>query len=359
MNNYYKKIYLIDRDFNQFKHRSGWSYVLKYLGNLHSKDGIILDSFIEKTFGYRNILPTPVYKSPWIGFFHVPDDIPEWLNTRQTPKEIFKNVAFTKSLKNCKGLFCLSNYEKDILRKYTDLPIEVIYHPTEKPENIFSFDKFTQNKEKEIIQLGIFCRKLTSIFLLNANDFKKSAVGIDKYIIEKEAIYNNIKINYNQVKIYDYLTNKEYDELLSKNIVFLDLYDASGNNAVIECMVRNTPILINKHPAVVEYLGEKYPFYFVTLKEAEEKLKNTDLIKETHEYLLNWEFKNKLTGEYFIESFTNSEIYKNIQTKKTPFIFLRKIKGTIYHKINSCKNVIKKIVFWLSPKLYYKIKTNR
>ena len=33
-------------------------------------------------------------------------------------------------------------------------------------------------------------------------------------------------------------------------------------NTIIECVVRNTPIIVNNHPAVVEILGKKYPLYF-------------------------------------------------------------------------------------------------
>ena len=66
----------------------------------------------------------------------------------------------------------------------------------------------------------------------------------------------------NSVKFIDHLDNNDYDVLLSQNIVFLDLYDTSANNAVIECIARGTPLLINRHPATIEYLGEKYPFYF-------------------------------------------------------------------------------------------------
>ena len=65
----------------------------------------------------------------------------------------------------------------------------------------------------------------------------------------------------NSVDIIESLTNEEYDELLSKNIVFINLVDASTVNTVLECIVRNTPIIVNKHPAVVELLGEDYPLY--------------------------------------------------------------------------------------------------
>ena len=72
---------------------------------------------------------------------------------------------------------------------------------------------------------------------------------------------------------------------MSQSVVFLDLYDAIANNAVIECISRQTPILVNPIDSVVEYLGKDYPFYYYSLDEAAEKLEDDDLIQETSEYL--------------------------------------------------------------------------
>ena len=100
--------------------------------------------------------------------------------------------------------------------------------------------------------------------------------------------------------------------MLCQNIIFLDLYDSSANNAVIECIARGTPLLINPIPAVVEYLGEGYPFYFNDLDEAAEKVKDFDLIKRTHEYLLGCDTRTKLTQEYFRDSIIESPIYQSL-----------------------------------------------
>ena len=63
-------------------------------------------------------------------------------------------------------------------------------------------------------------------------------------------------------------TIEEYDDLLTNNIVFVDLFDASANNTVLECIVRRTPIIINNIGAVSEYLGKDYPLYFENLEES-------------------------------------------------------------------------------------------
>ena len=111
----------------------------------------------------------------------------------------------------------------------------------------------------------------------------------------------------------DQLSNDEYDEILSKNIVYLNLYDSSANNTIIECIARGTPLLVNKLPAVVEYLGEDYPFYFSDDKEAEYKLNDLNLIRKTHEYLCTFDNRKRILIDTFMEDFKNSSIYKNLK----------------------------------------------
>jgi hypothetical protein len=110
----------------------------------------------------------------------------------------------------------------------------------------------------------------------------------------------------------DFVSNRRYDRLLSENIVFLDLIDASANNAIIECIARNTPLLVNPIPPVIEYLGENYPFFYNSLEEAARKAENLDLVLETHRYLEKHPLKEKLSGACFRESFINSSIYTSL-----------------------------------------------
>lgn len=113
------------------------------------------------------------------------------------------------------------------------------------------------------------------------------------------------------VDIIERLSNEEYDRLLTENIVFLCLRDASACNTVIECAVRNTPLLINKIPAVVETLGEDYPFYYNSLAEALLKSRNFKLIEKTHRYLCAMD-KKKFDIDTFISDLTHSDIYENL-----------------------------------------------
>ena len=323
LNNWFptKKINLENQIGNHYgKHRSGWSYAIAGLADLHNPHGILLDSFIERTFGWNPDGITS-HKSPWIGFIHVPPNPPPWFHPSISNGFIFSLPQWKESMGQCKGLFTLTNYHKKYLEKYLPIPINNLLHPTEIPELHWSWQKFISNKEKKVIQVGYWLRKLYSIHLLQARNFKK--IFIIKDDTSMEYLLNAEKENYS---LKDYLTvetldsvdhipfqsNQDYDQLLSNNIVYLDLYDSSANNAIIECIVRNTPVLVNPIEPVIEYLGKDYPLYFTTHDQASEKLQNFDLIKQAHEYLKDLPLKKKLTVKYFRKSFLESPVYQNL-----------------------------------------------
>jgi len=110
-----------------------------------------------------------------------------------------------------------------------------------------------------------------------------------------------IKEIYNQVTIIKRLENDDYDKLLTQNVVFLKLIDASACNTVIECIARNTPLIINRIPATVEYLGSDYPLFWSTYEEATKLIEDDEKLLAGHNYLKTRD-KTYLTVENLVES---------------------------------------------------------
>jgi len=107
------------------------------------------------------------------------------------------------------------------------------------------------------------------------------------------------------VDFIDYITNTDYDKLITKNIVYINLVDASAVNTIIECIVRHTPIIVNKHPAVVELLGEKYPLYLTEDESTlfiHKLLKSDKLIRKAYHYLKKLNCK-KFSINTFLNNF--------------------------------------------------------
>jgi hypothetical protein len=97
----------------------------------------------------------------------------------------------------------------------------------------------------------------------------------------------------------------EYDRMLVENIIIIDMWDASANNAVLECIASNTPFFVTALEAVKEYVGPKYPLLFNHYSEVERIVKNTRLLykhyRAAHKYLVALD-KSPLSIERFIES---------------------------------------------------------
>ena len=165
---------------------------------------------------------------------------------------------------------------------------------------------------------GNSCQNTSRNSSINASGNASQNTSCDSQIVNNwyRHFHDHMRDTVNSVDLINQLTNEQYDDILTKNIVFINLVDASAVNTVIECIVRNTPIIVNDHPAVKEMLGEDYPLYYTsnidlynTNKEIEALLSNTNNIKKANKYLEKLD-KTKYTIEYFIKKFTG--IIKNI-----------------------------------------------
>ena len=319
-------------------HRSGWQFIVDNMWRYQNPNGMIFDVYSDKTFGWQREFYTRIgvlpFKQKWVGVFH---HTPDMLYTDNNLTNSVNSREFIESLPNCAGLIVLSNYLKDWLTvRCPTVTIFVIHHPTEFTEVTWSIDKWNANKDKKVLQIGAWMRNSYGIYSLPnprglrkfalkgkemdnyfapPNYFEKlqDAIGIDcmgtdgpcrvgaqksnKFMV---GMLEHLKEQYSKVSILRELTNDEYDELLSNNVVFLNLVDASACNTIIECIVRNTPILVNRLPAVVEYLGNDYPLYYNSFEEAYEILSDNDKLLKAHKYLVNKD-KTFLSIENFID----------------------------------------------------------
>jgi len=300
----------VDEAFNE--HRGGWETIKNSLKknelyNTNSK--YLFYDMLDIQFLFNK---GTIINEKWCGILHCTPITPHYLNFINM-SNIFNNENFIISLKNCLGIITLSPYLSNYFKnKFKQLNIKInvytLKHPT-ITNNIpqFNYINFVNSNNKKIIQLGQQLRKVSSIYLLphipnyskiwltGTKQFNK----LKQFLTHETSMYNiNPQlINLTQIPML-YLTNyDDYDRLLTTNIVFMDLYDAAANNAIVECIIRNTPIIVNKIPGVVDYLGDKYPLYYNNLEEVP-KLLTEENIFTAHQYLLNMN-KTELEIEYF------------------------------------------------------------
>ena len=334
---------ILPNDFSKY-HRSGWSYVINGLMNLDAtsvmrQSSAYIDTYVDRTFHWGSDVLSTIgvipYVKGWYGFVHhVFDDTHSDYNCIN----LFDNELFLNSLKCCKGLIALSKHLASQLRlalneREIDVPVYMLHHPMEfvDEKSMFSMEKYNSRAKKRVVQIGAWLRKPYSLYTLRlCDDFEKVALkgkemdqyfpppGLDDAIADTllstewfdtinkhkrhigavcrpckhqtvnkycEGLYDEIVHNKNSVIVLNQLSNDEYDSLLSESVVFLNLVDCSAVNTVIECIVRHTPVIVNRLPALEEILGKNYPGFYNSLVNAEEIIRNNDTISYIHMYI--------------------------------------------------------------------------
>ena len=260
--------------------------------------------------------PVRPHVQPWIGFIHVPPLVPAWFQSEQSNQRVFTRKPWRTSLKHCRGLFTLSEYHRRYLEQTLrpNFPISALRHPAEFPEVGFDMDRYRNNPRKRLVQVGWWLRRLYAISkvkaplhtptLLGSTDWSKNLVAYAERRIHRltDAI---------SVDVIDFLENEAYDDLLSENLVFIDLYDTSANNTVIESIARGTPIVVCRHPAVEEYLGSDYPLLFDELDQVPKLLMDASRIEAAHQMLKQDEIRRPLRIGYFADAFARSDVVQH------------------------------------------------
>jgi hypothetical protein len=293
-------------------HRGGWKFVCSLTAeHLHCEDGVLFIGSVEDEVAEHRIIV-----EPWVGFIHqVPKHSLRWFPDLE---RLLKDEYWKASAQNCLGLFVLSSYVKDYLESAgCQIPIARVFYPAEPTERLFSLERYLARSPRRIVSGGEFLRNFQPFYDLKAPGFAKQLLVHEGF--KWESIVQN-----ESVTQLGRITDDEYDSLLEESVFFLNLYDAPANTTVIECLVRNTPLLINRLPGVVEYLGEDYPFYYSSIEEAEAKLQQPALIQETVEYLSRSPMKTALTGEAYLATLQNSAIYRSLPVPASQPVALRR-----------------------------------
>jgi GT2 family glycosyltransferase len=301
-------------------HRHGWAEVMQVLEVLHTDSGILLEPFIEKKFhfgtdpgDYHSDNPTP-YTYPWVGFLHCTEDTPSWFSKWLKPSSIFSTDMWRISFPYCQGLFVLSSALKKWLVQEAkiQIPISVVMHPSNFEVPQFQWEIF--KTAPQVVQVGHWVRKLNAIYFLQTHWprilLRKSVDHLPADEIQRFGLELSSR-HMDGVKVLDVIDNATYDNMLQSSVVFCNLYTAAANNVVVECIARNTPLLVNRIPATVEYLGEGYPLLFSDMIDASLYIRDIGRIKAAHEYLLSMD-KYRFTYKGFIEAVCKSEVYMGL-----------------------------------------------
>ena len=312
---------------------------------------------------YLNMVP---YVKPWYGFVHhtFNTEHSEFNCFKLLANgDFIESLKCCKGLL-CLSQYLANQFKVELDKLQITVPIYTLYHPMEFVDKVFTMNNFITNKNRKVVQIGAWLRNPYSIYELplpsNGGPLKLTKVALkgkemDQYFpppgfdvclkdvlidhdwfakpsddpccrdnicrdnicrdtmcrpgnssINKycKGLYDHIIKQLNSVVILDKLSNEDYDTLLSENIVFLNLVDCSAVNTVVEGIVRNTPIIVNKLPPLIEILGPKYPGFYDSIEEAEDICSDMANIRQIYNYLAKLD-KERYRLENFIDEIQN------------------------------------------------------
>lgn len=252
----------------------------------YDEKGLVFYDWVDGKFRDKNQIT-----NDWAGIIHnVIDYPPEYYDRKDIEilclKDLVECDFFRDSMKKCKFLLTLSPTTANFLQS-KGINARFVYHPSPK---IFCW----RGGEKHIVTVGQWMRKISSIDEICAPSFKKTVIKVPW-----DEPYEKITKGDN-VKLIEYLNNEQYDKMIKDSIVFLHLYDVAACNTVLECIMSNTPLLINRLSGAEDYLGKDYPLFYDSLENVPQLL-SWDRILDGHAYL-----KKKDKRTFGIKKFISS-----------------------------------------------------
>jgi hypothetical protein len=339
----------------------GWQYILDLLSKCHNPNAPIMDAYIDTTFGKHADMMESVgcipYVTPWMGFLHSPGHT---AGGEPSCADILARESFQKSLAFCQALFVMSADLKVWLQKNgVRVPVHVVHFPMRPDLASFTWKEFESNPRPTVVQVGKWQRDTYAIFrietkmqkmaigdyrevrvetsppasylqLSNAlteeerKDAPSEEVGIEMAPVDARTcgydtelafaseVRRMLSRQWNSVEVVSRLPDEEYSTLLTKNIVFLPLKCATACATLVDCIARNTPVIVPRLPAVEEYLGPDYPLYYATDREAGELMNDRAALCRAYLYLRGMD-KTPFRPETFIDN-----IRKALSGEKQP-----------------------------------------
>lgn len=317
-----------------FNHLQSFQLALKTFKKYKlAANPVIFDAYVDRTFLWGPSSDIAEYDAPWVGIIHHHSRDPSIVlstasasapasaagTSVEFDNKLFTKDTFKNSLKHCKGLFVFSDQMKEWLQKKPEIKdliaVNVLRMPAVTPTQQFNLAKFQKNSSRKIIQIGVHLRNTASIYSMDKLTLVRRGIlpynERVKHELKTRAVPESAKTKVQKIKNTG---NRDYDQFLTQNIVYLDMMLCTGDQVISDCIARATPLLINKSASAQEYLGSDYPFYYETLDEAIGKANNMNLITKTHKYLKTWATKcSYLNPEQFVNSIMNSEIYQKLK----------------------------------------------
>lgn len=330
------KLYLIDE----------WAEKLFVWGNA-KENKYIISEIIKNNYN----LITFIHNPPFVKWYdpvykaNVKKNI--IYNDDYTNKKLFELIHHYKLSDRITYLYTLSKSHKEYL--FNKVPaykhkLLSVFHPIKitGDEKVFDFNLFTQNRH--IIHIGWQLRNFKKFRDLKLpQDFFKTILIKTGFEQEWDNMPHNYELDNKHkeyITILKELHNNDYEKIFVNSCVFIYLEDCVVTNTVLECIKFNTPIIINKLPSIVEYLGEDYPLYYENDADLA-NLKNSNYllscIKKAAEYLQHMDKSHVSEKTFFTKIKYDVQKLNSCEHKLTWFCYIDCLEN-VAHKLQNLYN---------------------
>jgi hypothetical protein len=303
-------------------HFLGWNWVRDQVAaHFVSVPGnVLLDFFVERSFFWN---PNPAEKGnfqfnrDWVGFVHTtPHESKVYENKGQNLVCLLEDLGFQRSLPRCRGLVVLSESNRVYLIEYLkklgwSIPVFRTFHPN-IPIDLSYADsvgsKERKSLEDKVFHIGWHLRSFAAFARLKVDKHRKvllvpkkiSTEYFIREVVNKDLALAGLKPIEEYVDHFYTASNEEYQKILRWGVIFNQYLEPAGSNLISECINAEASLMINRHSAFEEYLGQDYPLFFddeVSADELMTRLDRPGYRKEVQQYM------NKRQSMYSVEQF--------------------------------------------------------
>lgn len=249
-------------------HRSGWPVALEHLAAVASNEGMLLDDFVEATFNHTRAKRPR--REPWVGIFHHPVSVrsPRKRDFDDELRRLGNRRNWNRSRPSLCGAIALCGEVAREAEAWLGVPALALYIPTATDAPRWNADAALE--KRRLLQAGTYLRNTQFIFQIAPAGWRRARLWYDaKWTNRQDDELRNIRIRPDvcraDVELISYLDNAAYDRIMAESVVVNEFFGAAANNLVAECMVRGTPLLANRLPAIEEYVGRDYPLFYNSL----------------------------------------------------------------------------------------------
>lgn len=282
------------------EHRGGWPVVHRALSEHHDDAAtVVLDDFVDATHMYARdrLKQTETGGSPWVGMFHHPAEVggPLPSDRRNGIRYIWEKPTLQRVLANMRGAVCFS---PDVRTRLIQLANDagLFGRSMNGPGNVHLLKHpmgdecptlWDPDADHKLWQVGFYLRDTWLVHQLEVPGSHRLTPRTAWYRTRDTQLRRHHGgYPSRAVTEHSRLSDQAYDMMMTSSVVLTWLFGASANNVVLECIARATPLIVNRLPSVVWYLGEKYPLFADEQGDVPRLFADRARVLDAHQYLI-------------------------------------------------------------------------